>query len=195
MSYWSSDVCSSDLLAVAVIARFQSRPLALGGGIALGIAEWTIRWNVDAVSIFDVTFLVVILVALLLGKNRVSRAETGESSWDSAGVLKPIPRELLRVPEVRWARRGLAVLTALVLVVLPLTFGPSTVTTLTFGAVWALVAMSLVVLTGWGGHISLGQFGIVGIGAMTAGNLLPRWNIDLFVAMAAAIAGGAAEIG
>jgi branched-chain amino acid transport system permease protein len=51
--------------------------------------------------------------------------------------------------------------------------------------------MSLVVLTGWGGNISLGQFGIVGIGAMAAGNLLTRWNVDLFVAMVAAMAIGA----
>ncbi len=34
-------------LAVAVVARFQSLPVALLGGIGLGIAEWTIRWNVD----------------------------------------------------------------------------------------------------------------------------------------------------
>ncbi len=178
-------------LAVAVIARFQSLPRALAGGIALGIAEWTIRWNVQAESIFDVTFLLVILGALLLRKERLSRAETGESSWDSAGVLKPVPSELRQVPEVRWARRGLTAIVVGVLVLVPLTLSPSTVTTLSFALVWGLVAMSLVVLTGWGGSISLGQFGIVGIGAMVAGNLLTRWNIDLFVAMALSMAVGA----
>src|SRR5690606_4026479 len=170
-------------LAVAVIARFQSLPVALVGGIGLGIAEWTIRWNVTAESVFDVTFLVVILVALLLRKERLTRAETGESSWDSAGVLKPVPRELRDLREVRWARRGLAAVGALVAVLGPLALSPSTVTTLTFALVWALVAMSLVVLTGWGGSISLGQFGIVGIGALAAGHLLTRWNLDLFVAV------------
>src|SRR5690606_20156577 len=137
-------------LAVAVIARFQSLPVALVGGIGLGIAEWTIRWNVTAESVFDVTFLVGILVALLLRKERLTRAETGESSWDSAGVLKPVPRELRDLREVRWARRGLAAVGALVAVLGPLALSPSTVTTLTFALVWALVAMSLVVLTGWG---------------------------------------------
>ena len=178
-------------LAVAVIARFQSLPMALAAGIGLGIAEWTIRWNVQAESIFDVTFLVVILATLLLRKEKASRAETGESSWDSAGVLKPIPSELRDVPEVRWVRRGLAAVVAAVTIFVPLTLSPSTVTTLSFALVWGLVAMSLVVLTGWGGNISLGQFGIVGIGAMAAGNLLTRWNIDLFVAMALAMVVGA----
>jgi branched-chain amino acid transport system permease protein len=178
-------------LAVAVIARFQSLPVAMIGGIGLGIAEWTIRWNVHAESVFDVTFLVVILVVLLTRRDRSSRAETGESSWDSAGVLKPIPAALRKLPELQWAGRATAVVVAAVLVFVPLTLSPSTVTTLSFALVWGLVAMSLVVLTGWGGNISLGQFGIVGIGAMAAGNLLTRWNIDLFVGMAAAMAAGA----
>src|SRR5690606_20678669 len=130
-------------LAVAVIARFQSLPTAVVGGIGLGIAEWTIRWDVTAEPVFDGTFLFVILVALLLRKERLSRAETGESSWDGAGVLKPIPRELRDVAEVKWVRRALAVVAALVAVLVPLTLSPSTVTTLTFALVWGLVAMSL----------------------------------------------------
>jgi branched-chain amino acid transport system permease protein len=179
-------------LAVAVIARFQSLPTALFGGIGLCIAEWTIRWNVTAESIFDVTFLVVILVVLLARRDRSTRAETGESSWDSAGVLKPIPEALRRVREVAWPRRGMAVAGALFLLFAPLTMAPSTVTTLSFALVWGLVAMSLVVLTGWGGNISLGQFGIVGLGAMAAGNILSEWNVDLFVGVVAAMAAGAA---
>ena len=178
-------------LAVAVIARFQSFPIALAAGLGLGIVEWTIRWNVSAESAFDVSFLVVILLVLLTRRDTSTRADTGESSWDSAGVLKPIPKVLRRVPEVLWVRRVLTIGIATALIVLPLGYAPSTVTTLTFALVWSLVAVSLVVLTGWGGNISLGHFGIVGIGAMVAGNLLSRWNVDLFVAMLAAMAAGA----
>ena len=178
-------------LAAAVIARFQSLPVALAAGIGLGIAEWTIRWNVTAESIFDVTFLVVILVTLLLRKVNVTRAETGESSWDSAGVLKPIPQQLRNVAEVKWARRGFATAVTLVAVLAPLAMTPSTVTTLTFAVVWCLVGISLVVLTGWGGNISLGQFGIVGLASMAAANLMARWNADLFVAMGGAMVAGA----
>ena len=46
-----------------------------------------------------------------------------------------------------------------------------------------MVAISLVVLTGWGGHISLGQFAIVGMGAVVAGNIMEHWNVDLFIAL------------
>jgi branched-chain amino acid transport system permease protein len=178
-------------LAAAVIARFQSLPVALAAGIGLGLAEWTIRWNVTAESIFDVTFLVVILVTLLLRKVNVTRAETGESSWDSAGVLKPIPSQLRDVAEVKWARRGIAAVVALIAIFVPLAMTPSTVTTLTFAVVWCLVGISLVVLTGWGGNISLGQFGIVGLASMAAANLMARWNVDLFLSMGAAMVSGA----
>jgi ABC-type branched-subunit amino acid transport system permease subunit len=39
------------------------------------------------------------------------------------------------------------------------------------GFVYALIALTLVVLTGWAGQISLAQFSFVGIGAFTAGHL------------------------
>jgi branched-chain amino acid transport system permease protein len=181
-------------LAVAVIARFKSLPAALVAGLGLGIAEWTIRWNVSAESVFDVAFLVAILVALLLQRHSVTRAETGESSWDSAGVLKPIPYELRSVPEVRLTKRILTGAGLGFLLLWPLTLAPSTMVTLSFGVIWALVAVSLAVLTGWGGNISLGQFAIVAVGAMTAGNALVRWNMDLFAALAlAVVAGGIAS--
>jgi branched-chain amino acid transport system permease protein len=60
-----------------------------------------------------------------------------------------------------------------------------------FACIWSMVGLSLVVLTGWGGNVSLGQFAIVGVGAMTAGNLLMRWNLDVFIALAAAGVAGA----
>jgi branched-chain amino acid transport system permease protein len=172
-------------LAVAVIARFQSLPIALWAGIGLGIAEWTIRWNVHAASIFDVVFLIVILGSLLIRKGSTSRADTGESSWDAAGVLKPIPAALRKLPSVRGTVWGVAALGAAALILVPLVLTPSTVTTLTFTLVTSLIAVSLVVLTGWGGNVSLGQVGIVGIGAMAAGNVMTRWNLDLFLGLAA----------
>jgi ABC-type branched-subunit amino acid transport system permease subunit len=37
--------------------------------------------------------------------------------------------------------------------------------------VFALIALSLTILTGWGGQVSLGQFGLVGVGAIFASRL------------------------
>src|ERR1044072_4666075 len=46
-----------------------------------------------------------------------------------------------------------------------------------------MVAVSLVVLTGWGGHISLGQFGLVGVGAIVSANGIEKWHGDFFFAL------------
>jgi branched-chain amino acid transport system permease protein len=54
-----------------------------------------------------------------------------------------------------------------------------------------MTAVSLVILTGWGGHISLGQFAIVGVGALVAGNLIQDYNTDLLLVLLAAGASGA----
>src|SRR2546430_17661927 len=52
--------------------------------------------------------------------------------------------------------------------------------------VYAIVAVSLVVLTGWAGQISLGQWGIAGVGAMVAGGLAAHLQADFFLTIIAA---------
>jgi branched-chain amino acid transport system permease protein len=49
-----------------------------------------------------------------------------------------------------------------------------------------MIGVSLVVLTGWGGQISLGQFGIAGVAGVVAGNMVARWNSDFFLVIAVA---------
>ena len=62
---------------------------------------------------------------------------------------------------------GLLVVALLVPAFVP---GPHLVT-FTQGFMYALIALTLVVLTGWAGQISLAQFAFVGVGAFTAGHL------------------------
>jgi branched-chain amino acid transport system permease protein len=69
-------------------------------------------------------------------------------------------------------------------------WGPSNQLLASFAVVWAMVGVSLVVLTGWSGQMSLGQFGIAGVAAMVAANMVSHWNSDFFVVLAAAGATG-----
>jgi ABC-type branched-subunit amino acid transport system permease subunit len=177
-------------LAAAVLAGMESLPLAFAAGIGLGVLEQLVLWNSNVPSAVDVAFLLVVLVGLLLRRERVVRG--GEaSSWSQVAVVRPIPKELRSLPEVRAARIVLLALVAAVAVAAPFVFGPSTLTSFAVALVWAMVAVSLVVLTGWGGHISLGQFAIVGVGAVVTGNLIVRWDVDLFVALLVAGTAGA----
>ena len=180
-------------LAAAVVARMDSLPTAFFAGIGLGIMEAVIGWNTPgSPTIQYVAFLVVILAALLLQSGKLSRAqESGTSSWSSVSVLKPTPIELRDLPEVKWSRRVILGLVVLAFVFIPIAWSASNLYLASVAIVWALAAVSLVILTGWGGHISLGQFAIIGVGALVAGNLIQHLNLDMFLVLLAAGAAGA----
>ena len=84
---------------------------------------------------------------------------------------------------MRWAKWALLGAVSLAFVMVPYTWGAGNQLLAGFAMVWALIAVSLVVLTGWGGHVSLGQFGIAGVAA----NLVSRWNVDFVLAHPAVI--------
>jgi len=180
-------------LAAAVVARMESLPVAFAAGLGLGVVEQTVRWNSTGTPSFqNVVFFVVIIVALLLQKGALSRAKIGiTSAWSATGVVKPTPRELRHLPEVRWVKVGLIAVVAALAVVIPSGWSASGQLLAAFAIVWAMVGVSLVVLTGWGGNISLGQFGIVGVGAVVGGNLVAKSHADLFLALIAAGIAGA----
>ncbi len=180
------------LLAAAVVARMESLPIAFAAGIGLGIMEQVVRWNSSGTPSFVwVAYLVVILTSLIIQRGKLSRTEE-TITWSATAVVKPIPLELRHLPEVRWVRIGLLAAVAAAFVIVPHGWGASNQLLAGFALVWALIGVSLVVLTGWGGHISLGQFGIAGVAAMVAGNMVAHWNADFFLVMLAAGGAGAA---
>ncbi|HLX89958.1 MAG TPA: ABC transporter permease, partial [Acidimicrobiales bacterium] len=181
------------MLAIAVVARMESLPMAMGAGITLGMVEAVVRWNTAGnPAIIWAIYLGVIVLALLAQSNKLSRAEeSGTSSWSAVGALKAIPSELRSLPEVRWTRWGLLVALVAAFIFVPHMWGPSSQLLAGFALVWAMVGVSLVVLTGWSGQISLGQFGIAGVAAMVAGNLVAHWNVDFFFVILAAGGAGA----
>lgn len=178
-------------LAAAVIARMESLPVAFVAGVGLGILDQLVRWNVDKASAADLAFLLVILGALLLQSGKMSRAHDLSFTVHLAGVVRAVPAELRHLPEVRITKWALVVLAGAAAVIIPRGWAPSSQSLAATATVWALVAVSIVVLSGWTGKISLGQFGIVGVAAIAAGNVVERWNIDIFVTLLVAGAAGA----
>ena len=77
------------------------------------------------------------------------------------------------------------------IVVVPLVSGPGTTLEYTGALIYGIIAISLVVLTGWSGNVSLGQFAFAGVGGVLAGDLIEKANVDLFLSLAAAGAAGA----
>jgi branched-chain amino acid transport system permease protein len=179
-------------LAAAVVAKFENVGLALLTGLGVGLLIAGSVIKVGDYSWANGLMLVVILVGLLLQRRSRSRAvEANASTWQTVAVFRPIPIELRNLAEVVQARFvGLLLLGGLA-IALPFIVGTAYVVPLQLLPIYGIVGVSLVVLTGWAGQISLGQFGLVGIGAACAGRLVGDHNIDFFAALAIGIAAGA----
>jgi branched-chain amino acid transport system permease protein len=179
-------------LAAAVVARMDRLGVALGAGAGIGLIIFRSVSRTGSGNVASALMLVIILVALLAQRGSLSRAmDTGVSTWQAVKAFRPIPSELRNVKEVQTARAVLYGIGLLIAVGAPFVVGDTRLPKLETLPLFGIVAVSLVVLTGWAGQISLGQFGLVGIGAAAAGGLVANHNIDFFVALSIGVAAGA----
>ncbi len=164
-------------MAAAVIAGMVSFPRALGAGIAIGVLESVLRFNfLDQPSLIDAVAFLFVLAAVWTQSRRA--AET--STFSFAPKSRPIPEQLTSV----WWVRHMGALTALVLglagVALPFVITqPSRVLLYAQVMAFAICAISVSVLTGWSGQLSLGQMAFAGLGALTAAALQRGVEVDI----------------
>ena len=178
-------------LAAATVAKFDDVTVAIGAGMAVGIIEQGSVVKTGSGDLGAALMLVLILGALLFQRSALSRAEdSGVSTWQAVREYRPTPRELKNVPEVRAVYGGLSVAAAGVMLSAPYWLGRGNQGRLSLIPLYGIVAVSLVVLTGWAGQISLGQFGIVGAGAAVAGGIAANHNIDFFAALLLGVVAG-----
>lgn len=178
-------------LAAVVLGHMDDFPRIASAAIGLGIVEQAIVFETGRdLYVFPVLFLILVVGLLLQRRSGGSRVDDqAVSSWQAAREVRPVPTELRHLPAVRWgnlAPFGLAVAFALSL---PLWLPDSELVIATVTGIISILAVSLVLLTGWAGHVSLGQlaFGAVGgaVGAWATQNA--GW--DLAIAL---VLGGAA---
>jgi len=179
-------------LAAAVVARFENIGLALLSGLGVGLLIAGSVSKYGDYSFSNGMMLVVILVAMLLQRRSRSRAiDQNASSWQTVANFRPIPVELRRIPEVVRARTvGIGLMLGIA-VLLPYVVSGDYIFQLQLLPIYGIVGVSLVVLTGWAGQISLGQFGLVGIAAGVVGGVVAKHNIDFFAALGLGMAAGA----
>ena len=179
-------------LAAAVMARMEKLPLALLAGMFIGIIENASLFSLRRAAFGSAAMLVVILGALLVQRNQLSRAhDSGTSSWQMVRDFRPVPLQLRALRELRLARFGVIAVVAAILLAAPWIVGSSGPGLATQAVVYAMVGVSLVVLTGWAGQISLGQFALSGVGAGVAGGLAANHGWDFFLTLLVAGLAGA----
>jgi branched-chain amino acid transport system permease protein len=156
-------------LAAALLARFTSFWIACAVGLGIGIVNSEIDY-LSTMSWFPtdhgvplpgvkelVTFLIIVAAMFLRGAAIPSRGELIEQR------LPEVPRpERLLVPAV-----ALTVLCAAALVVLPFDFRQALINSM----IGTVMALSLVVITGFVGQISVVQLSLAGVAGFTVSHL------------------------
>lgn len=179
-------------LAALVLGRLRDLPTIVGAAIALGILEYGVSWNASSPLLVTPIIGGAVLIALLLQRRQHGRADRDESlGWRLADEIRPLQPAVQRLPLVRLMRWGTATVLVGCLAVLPLVLRTDQIIQATAVVVFAVIGMSLVVLSGWAGQISLGQMAFVAVGAAVSAKCTITWSVDITVALAAGGAAGA----
>lgn len=153
-------------LAAAVIAGMVSFSRAFVAGLAIGVVQAIMGFNFVAESgLVDFVVLVAVLVAVYFQSRGTAEGQT----FGFAPKRRPISEQLRKVWWVRHLDRAGLVAVGAVAVIVPLVVQePSRHLLYSTIVLFALAGLSLTVLTGWAGQISLGQMAFAGIGASLA---------------------------
>lgn len=180
-------------LAPAVIASMGRLPLALLAGVAIGIFESAAQWIFNSSSVVEGGLFVIILAGLLFRQQRDE--VTSDASWLTLPQDRPLSDRL----KAKWSIRHLGRLTALVTLVaaalLPLLISNEVASIFVTVMTLACIGLSVTVVTGIAGQVSLGQFALAGIGALVSYWFFNRLGTPWFLAViAGAAAGGMASL-
>jgi len=180
-------------LTAAVLGRMENLPVTVAAAIGIAVFEQSVFWAFTESAITDLVLLGVIIAVLLIQRKKLGRTDEGiTGTWAATEEIRQVPSELQNHPQVRAGIRRTRVLLVVLALAYPWVMSPSQTNAGSLYAIYGVVAISLVVLTGWGGQISLGQFGFVAVGAVVGGAMTARWGWPFLIALPAASALGAA---
>jgi ABC-type branched-subunit amino acid transport system ATPase component/ABC-type branched-subunit amino acid transport system permease subunit len=180
-------------LACAAVARMSNLTVALFAGVGLGIIEQLVFFNYGLGNLMSAVLFGVILLALLVQRPKGGRDEE-KGSWAAVQALRPIPDAFRRL----WIARNLGKIVAIIALVIatlvPLFLSNAASITLTGMIAFTIVGLSVGIITGLGGQLTLGQFALAGIGAVTSLYVARSSGNFLFAFIYAGVAGALASL-
>ncbi len=161
-------------MAAALVGNFRSFPVATAAGFAIGIGQALVgRFGEQEGLGPSLPFLVIIVVLVVRGRSLPLRDQ----------YLQQLP--MVGSGRINWAWT-LFGCGAIVFVMV--TKEAKWVDALTVSLGVAIVLLSIVVLTGYAGQLSLAQYSIAGFGAYVAGRLVAVFDIPFLLGLVAGVA-------
>ncbi|MCW2850292.1 MAG: hypothetical protein JWR90_4266 [Marmoricola sp.] len=165
-------------LAIGLFSGFSSFRITFVAGLAIGVVQALAGREFDTPGIAaSIPFFAVIGLLVLRGRGLPIRSYITER-------LPPVGDGRVRyVPLVVGVAASVLLLLNWV--------GPSWALAITGTLATAIVCVSVVLLTGYAGQLSLAQFVIAGVGALAAARAMRDWNLPFLLGLVAAAAAGA----
>ena len=183
--------------AAAAWAVLRSMPIAALVGILMGVVATTLQGYLPVSSVWSSAVLTslpfIVLVAALLLVPGLRKLDSTKDPLSSVDPPTPPSAATIRAPQLeKFTRVGWYVLLG-AFVVSMLTWIPTTwENVFNAGLVYSVVFLSITLITGMGGQLSLAQATLAGVGAFTAAQLANHLGLNLLLgglvgAMAAAL--------
>ena len=161
-------------LAAALVADFKSFPIATLAGYVIGMVQTLIGrfWDQQGAG-QSLPFVIIIVMLVVKGRSiptrdhylrRLPAIGNGRMSWDWTIFLAGAIVFLMLTKDTKW------------------------IDALTVTLCAAIVLLSIVVVTGYAGQLSLAQYAMAGFGAWVAGRLVAVYQIPFLLGLAAGIA-------
>ena len=165
-------------LAAAAFGAFTSIPLAFAAAIALGVIQAGTVYVTHDGTAGSLALFVAVLIGVILRARAIGASGAGGA--DGRAQVESVHDVTARIPQSLrdrfWVRRSGAIVGILALavaLVLPYLFNtPSNQFRLAQVLVAALLVVSITVLAGWAGQLSLGQYAVAGLGGFVSGQAL-----------------------
>ena len=170
-------------LVAAVIAGMVSFPRAMFAGVAIGVLQAVIGFNyLDKPGLIDALLFLAVLIAVAVQTRSSTRGREETQTFSFTPKVREIPDNLRGVWWVEHLNKLVLALLVVAAIVLPFVITtPSRLLLYGLMGGFAVCALSLTVLTGWAGQLSLGQMAFAGIGALLAAALVRGFDANLVV--------------
>jgi branched-subunit amino acid ABC-type transport system permease component len=172
--------------AAAAWAVLRSMPIAALVGIVMGVLSTVLAGYLPVSSVWSSAALTslpfVALMAALLIIPGLRRLDTAKDPLSSVDPPTPPTTATLRAPQLDRVIKRLWYLLLGAFVVSMLTWMPTTwETVFNAGLVYSIMFLSITLITGMGGQLSLAQATLAGVGAFTAAQLANHLGLSLLV--------------
>jgi len=178
-------------LAALTLGRLDHLPTIIGVSFALGVLQEGIVWNSQAneaeAKMAALTGLAIVL-GLVFRRSRGFRSALDVTSWQAVGHARPIPRVFLQIPGIQVARGVVFLVIVIFFAGFPYwgVFDTTVVVRMGLVLLYAVIMLSLGVLTGWSGQLSLGQMAFAAVGGATGAWLTQKAGVGFVAATALA---------